>query len=138
MCLSTGTNLTALGDNGTYEATLFGDRAVSLIHAHEQKQQQQPLFLYLAFHNEHDPHQAPLQAVQGFPHISDDTYKVTAAMIETMDAQVGRVLTALSDAAMDDNLVIGFTSDNGGPLDHANNFPFRGGKVWLPAASIIY
>ena len=27
-----------------------------------------------------------------------------------------------------DNVVIGFSSDNGGPLDHANNAPFRGGK----------
>ena len=26
------------------------------------------------------------------------------------------------------NTVIGYSSDNGGPLDHANNAPFRGGK----------
>ncbi len=51
---------------------------------------------HVKFHNEHDPHQAPLESVRGFPHIVNDTYKVTAAMIETMDAQVGRVVAALN------------------------------------------
>eukprot|EP01051_Picozoa_sp_SAG22_P001738 SAG22_NODE_72_length_22344_cov_95.586559_5_plen_70_part_00 len=46
MCLSTGTNLTALGDNGTYEATIFGDRAVSLITDHD-KPDEVPFFMYL-------------------------------------------------------------------------------------------
>jgi arylsulfatase A-like enzyme len=97
MCLSNGTNLRALGDNGTYEATLFGSRSVDLIEAHDTTT---PFFLYLAFHNEHDPHQAPLESVQSFPHIVDDTYKVTAAMIETMDVQIGRVVAALNSTGM--------------------------------------
>ena len=66
-----------------------------------------------------------------FPHIQDDTYKVTAAMIETMDTQVGRVMAALKGKGMMENIVVGFSSDNGGPLDHANNAPFRGGKHTL-------
>ena len=56
---------------------------------------------------------------------------VTAAMIETMDTQIGRVLAALKGKKMLENIVIGFSSDNGGPLDHANNAPFRGGKHTL-------
>merc|ERR1719247_3606878 len=32
---------------------------------------------------------------------------------------------------MMENVVVGFSSDNGGPLDHANNAPFRGGKHTL-------
>ena len=128
MCLSVGTNLSALGDNSTYESTIFGDRSVALIEAHDASS---PFFLYLAFHNEHDPHQAPLASVQSFPHIQDDTYKVTAAMIETMDTQVGRVCAALKGKGMMENIVVGFSSDNGGPLDHANNAPFRGGKHTL-------
>ena len=79
MCLSTGTNLSALGDNSTYESTIFGDRSVALIEAHDAAS---PFFLYLAFHNEHDPHQAPLASVRSFPHIQDDTYKVTATYFD--------------------------------------------------------
>ena len=56
---------------------------------------------------------------------------MTAAMIETMDTQIGRVLAMLKSKGMLENIVIGFSSDNGGPLDHANNAPFRGGKHTL-------
>jgi arylsulfatase B/arylsulfatase I/J len=79
--------ITVSKDNGTYEATLFGDRAVQIVEAHDQSV---PLFLYYAFHNEHDPHQAPRSELDTFPHIRSDTYKVTAALIETMDVQVRR------------------------------------------------
>lgn len=37
----------------------------------------------------------------------------------------------LKSKGMLENIVIGFSSDNGGPLDHANNAPFRGGKHTL-------
>lgn len=116
-------------DNGTYEATLFGDRAVQVISAHDPVAA--PLYMYLAFHNEHDPHQAPRDALKddAVGRIKSDVYKVTAALIHTMDAQVGRVIDALNRTEMLPNTIIGFSSDNGGPLDHANNFPFRGGKV---------
>ena len=84
-----------------------------------------------AFHNEHDPHQAPLSALakEEVGHIKADVYKVTAALIQTMDVQIGRLLGALNTSGMLDNIVIGFSSDNGGPLDHANNYPFRGGQA---------
>lgn len=81
MCLSNGTNLSALRDNSTYESTIFGDRSVALIEAHDVAS---PFFLYLAFHNEHDPHQAPLASVQSFPRIKDDTYKVRAREATTI------------------------------------------------------
>jgi hypothetical protein len=43
---------------------------------------------YIAFHNEHDPHQAPKSAIDAFEStIRSDTYKVTAAQIATMDEQ---------------------------------------------------
>jgi hypothetical protein len=72
-------------DNGTYESVLFGDHAVQTIARHDAST---PLFLFVAFHNEHDPHQAPRESVDSFPHIKSDVYKVTAALIETMDLQV--------------------------------------------------
>lgn len=78
----------AATDNGTYEATLFGDRAVDIITRHDPAAG--PMFMYLAFHNEHDPHQAPSTelSIDKVGHIKTDTYKVTAALIQTMDVQV--------------------------------------------------
>ena len=138
-----GAALAPSSDNGTYESTLFGDRAVGIIERHAVASDDatpggggsggggaSPLFLYLAFHNEHDPHQAPRSALDAYgAFVCNDTYKVTVAQIATMDEQVGRVVDALNrTAGMLDDAVISFCSDNGGPLDHANNYPHRGGK----------
>jgi arylsulfatase A-like enzyme len=58
-----------------------------------------------------------------------------AAMIEQMDAAVGRVLAALEGNGLADRTVVVFMSDNGG-LSTAegtptSNLPLRGGKGWL-------
>ena len=45
-----------------------------------------------------------------------------------MDDVVGRLHTALTSSGLWGNTLVVFSSDNGGPLDHANNWPFRGGK----------
>eukprot|EP00966_Prymnesium_polylepis_P031864 741351-Prymnesium_polylepis.1 len=137
---NTGHELGHSLDNGTYESTLFGDHAVRLIERHAGGHNASrrltpetipPLFIYLAFHNEHDPHQAPKSAVDDAGtagKVKSDTYKVTVAQIATMDFQMGRVVDALNRTRMLPRTLISFSSDNGGPLDHANNWPRRGGK----------
>jgi arylsulfatase A-like enzyme len=58
-----------------------------------------------------------------------------AAMVESMDRNVGRVLDKLDELGLSDNTVVVFTSDNGG-LSTAeghptSNLPLRGGKGWV-------
>jgi arylsulfatase A-like enzyme len=53
-----------------------------------------------------------------------------AAMVETMDTNVGRVLDGLKQLNLDDNTIVIFTSDNGGYPPITSNLPFRGGKGW--------
>ncbi|NOY00332.1 MAG: sulfatase, partial [Verrucomicrobia bacterium] len=53
-----------------------------------------------------------------------------AAMVETMDTNVGRVLDKLKSLDLDENTIVIFTSDNGGYPPIASNLPFRGGKGW--------
>lgn len=60
---------------------------------------------------------------------------IYAAMVRSLDINVGRVLDALEKLELDDNTMIVFTSDNGG-LSTAqgsvtNNAPLRAGKGWL-------
>jgi arylsulfatase A-like enzyme len=82
MSNNTGAALGMSPDNGTYESVLFGDQAVRTIGAHAHVHEGEtpaPLFMYIAFHNEHDPHQAPKAAIDAFEAtIRSDTYKVTA------------------------------------------------------------
>ncbi|MEA4937576.1 MAG: sulfatase [Paludibacter sp.] len=58
-----------------------------------------------------------------------------AALVETLDENIGRLLSALSESGLDKETIIVFTSDNGG-LSTAegsptSNLPLRGGKGWL-------
>ena len=60
---------------------------------------------------------------------------VYAAMLENMDANIGRILQKLTDLGLDENTIVVFTSDNGG-LSTAEGSPtvnatLRAGKGWL-------
>ncbi|PWH83280.1 sulfatase [Algibacter marinivivus] len=62
-----------------------------------------------------------------------------AAMVETMDENVGRLLQLLKDLNIDDNTIIVFSSDHGGLSNDGtkkrdlatSNYPLRAGKGWL-------
>lgn len=58
-----------------------------------------------------------------------------AAMVEAMDQAVGKVLEKLKSLGLDDEVVVCFTSDNGGLSTSegspTSNLPLRGGKGWI-------
>ncbi len=60
---------------------------------------------------------------------------VYAAMVKTMDDNVGKLMTALEDTGQADNTIIFFTSDNGGLSTSEGaptcNFPLVEGKGWM-------
>ena len=63
------------------------------------------------------------------------SHPVYAAMVESMDRAVGRVLDALDESGLAERTAVFFVSDNGG-LSTAeglptSNLPLRGGKGWL-------
>ena len=94
-----------------YATTLLGDEAVRVI---EQTQEGKPFFLYLPFNAPHTPLQAPPEQAQRYAHIADKKRQVYAAMVESLDAQVGRIVAALERRALTGNTLIIFSSDNGG------------------------
>jgi len=62
-------------------------------------------------------------------------HPVYAAMIETLDANVGRLMGKVEELGLQENTVVVFMSDNGG-LSTAegsptSNLPLRAGKGWL-------
>jgi len=56
-------------------------------------------------------------------------------MIESMDANVGRIIKKVTDLSIQDNTIIIFHSDNGGlatsGVNVTSNLPLRAGKGWL-------
>ncbi len=62
-------------------------------------------------------------------------HAVYGAMVEAMDAAVGKVLRQLEALGLEDDVVVCFTSDNGGLSTSegspTSNLPLRGGKGWI-------
>ena len=120
------------------------DEALGFIEANRDR----PFFLYLSHYTVHRPLQAPPALVQkyldaGRPATGPGN-ATFAAMVESMDTSVGRVLDGLDRLGIEDNTVVFFMSDNGGlarklngPADlnpkrscvsSTSNAPLRGGK----------
>jgi arylsulfatase A-like enzyme len=92
----------------------------------------QPFFLYLAFNAQHDPIQPPVDWIAKVQKreagISLKRAKLVA-LIEHMDAGIGRVLDTLDRHQLAENTIVIFSSDNGGVLNNeAKNGPWRGEK----------
>ena len=110
---------------GGYLTDAFGERAVRFITENQAK----PFFLYLAFNAPHSPYEAPAEEIAKFAHITDTKRRTYAAMVAVMDRNIGRVLTALKTAQLEQDTLVVFLSDNGGPGDgYSNNTPLRGWK----------
>jgi arylsulfatase A-like enzyme len=62
-------------------------------------------------------------------------HAVYAAMVEAMDLAVGKVLDKLDSLGLTEEVVVAFTSDNGGLSTSegspTSNLPLRGGKGWI-------
>lgn len=99
----------------------------------ERATEDQPFFLYLAYNAPHDPIQPPRNWVKRVMERQPGIAKPRAelvALIEHLDAGVGRVVQALKAHGIYERTMIIFSSDNGGRLDlGANNGPYRDGKA---------
>ena len=107
-----------------YYTTLIGDEAVRLI---ERQDPGKPLFLYVASLAVHSPLQAPQADLDAYKGVFDNEEKrAYAAMLTSLDTQVGRIVKALEKKGMRENTLIFFTTDNGGIRKMAAHAP--GGK----------
>jgi arylsulfatase A-like enzyme len=113
-----------------YLTDAFAREAVAFIDRHKA----QPFFLYLAFNAVHTPLDATPKRLERFASIADTRRRTYAAMLSAMDDAVGRVLTTLRSAGLEEDTLIFFLSDNGGPtmkgttINGSSNAPLRGSK----------
>lgn len=114
---------------GEYLPDRLADEAGSFI----RKNRDRPFLLCLWPYTVHWPMEAPDSLLKKYrgregPGLKDHRY---GAMIEAMDAAMGRVIATLDETGIADRTLVIFTSDNGGYSGVADNRPLREGKGFL-------
>src|SRR5262249_17606401 len=117
-----------LGKPGEYLTDRLTDEALKIIDAAAAGDR--PFFLEIAHHAPHTPIEAKPELVSYYEkklatstsagtelHHRNATY---AAMIHSLDENVGRVLARLDERGLADRTVVLFTSDNGGYVNEFN------------------
>jgi arylsulfatase A-like enzyme len=109
-----------------YLTDAFAREAVSFI----ERSKAQPWFVYFAFNAVHSPLEATEAYEARFPHITDKKRKTYAGMLSALDDAIGRVMTKVRELGQEENTLVMFYSDNGGPTAETSsrNDPLRGFK----------
>jgi arylsulfatase A-like enzyme len=126
------------GANNEYLTDRLTDEALRIIDANKD----QPFFLYLPHYTVHTPLQAKPEKIVKYRAKADTNPKrergmnssqhnaTYAAMIESLDESVGRIMKQLDELGLTENTLVIFTSDNGGLTlnQTTSNVPLRAGK----------
>jgi arylsulfatase A-like enzyme len=147
------------GPQGEHLPDRLASEANQFITAHRDS----PFLMYLAFYSVHTPLVAPKPLIEKYKAKAErmglldreqfageeqvwpseksrqvrtvQSHAVYAAMVESMDKAVGKVLDELDKLGIADNTAVFFMSDNGGLSTSegspTSNLPLRGGKGWL-------
>jgi len=113
-----------------YMTDVHGDEAVRYIES--LRDPEKPFFLYVPFLAPHSPMQAPQELEDKYKNRRNRPFpkRTYAAMFDSLDQAVGRVLESLDSNGLRENTLVFFFSDNGGlNAFGADNSPYRGGKL---------
>ena len=103
---------------------VLADAAIGFI----ERNRSQPFFCYVPFNACHSPMQAPDGLFAKYTKLGFEPKTAAVyAMIENLDANVGRVLAKLDSLGLAENTIVMFASDNG-PNTPRFNGGMRGGK----------
>lgn len=104
----------------------FGARASSFIKANADK----PFFAFVSFNAVHVPMDTTEAYAQRFGHVRDPLRRTYLAMLAAMDDAVGEVMTTVREQGLEDDTLVFFLSDNGGPTwqTTSSNAPLNGIK----------
>jgi arylsulfatase A len=122
--------------DGEYLTDRLAAEAEKFIDSNKEK----PFFLYLPHYAPHTPMRAKKDKIAKYKArpAGQQGNPIYAAMLESLDEAVGRVLKKLDDLKLTDHTLVIFTSDNGGlatleemPQAPTINAPLREGKGYL-------
>ncbi len=111
-----------------YMTDLLVQKAIDLISTPQSK----PFFLALMFNAPHWPWQVPGDAPyhDTMPWTGGGSPSTYAAMMQSLDAAVAKLMAALDERKLSENTIVIFTSDNGGER-FSDMSPYKGRKMQL-------
>ena len=115
------------GPKGEYLTDRIGNEVVKFI----ENNKNSPFFAYVPFYSVHTPIQSKEEYREKYLNKTSDKYHNRpdyAAMIHSLDENVGKILNKIDELNLSEKTLIIFTSDNGGIRDISNQFPLRAGK----------
>ena len=116
--------------DGEYLTDRLTNEAIKFIEANKA----QPFFLYLAHHAVHTPIQAKDELIEKYKKkqpTAEHNNPTYAAMVESVDQGVGRIMAKLDELQLTAKSVVFFFSDNGGYGNATSMSPLRGSKGML-------
>ncbi len=135
----------AVGPMKGYSCQLVMDEALNWLKKQRAKDAGQPFFMYVAFHEPHEPVASPKKMVDDYKLVAKNHNQAQYfANVTNLDAAVGKLMKALKLMKVDENTLVVFTSDNGpetllryGPRSgrsFGSPAPLRGMKLWTTEA----
>lgn len=127
-----------------FSCQIVASEAIDWLEKAQQRTTRSPFFLYVAFHEPHEPVESPQDLVQQYLSTARNPEEAQYfANVHNMDLAVGRILEALDRLELADNTVVFFSSDNGpetllryaaGKRSYGSPGPLRGMKLWTTEA----
>ena len=126
-----------VGELNGFSCQVVADEAIRWL---DEKSTDHPFFLFVCFHEPHEPVDSPDDLVSRYPDATKNGEALYYANVTNMDRAVGKLVKAITDRNLDEETLIIFTSDNGPEtLDrykgawrsHGSPGPLRGMKLHL-------
>lgn len=93
-----------------YSCQLVADEAVDWLTKHTAENKDQPFFLYMAFHEPHEPIASPEEIVKTYEGVAKNKKEATYyANVDNMDKAVGKLMAALKKLDIDENTLVVFS-----------------------------
>jgi arylsulfatase A len=133
-----------IGQMEGYSCQIVVNEGIQWLNTHLDRNPHQPFFLYLAFHEPHEPVASPAKLIKGYRDVAKNEKEATYfANVENIDRAVGKFMDALTDLSLDQNTLVIFTADNGpetlnryrgASYSYGTPGPLRGMKLWTTDA----
>lgn len=100
-----------VGELAGYSCQVVVDEAIRWLR--ESREPDAPFFLYVPFHEPHEPIASPPDLVSEYASGTEEGEALYYANVANTDRAVGRLIAALDEAGLRENTLVIFTSDNG-------------------------